>query len=286
MENKTTIQMTIRKGEQTETVRLPCDFLTIKVALYQIDVLKEPDEVTVQDVNATFQSDDALGQKLTAMIQPTDLLSDVDVAVYLLRAAPKPVREALSKMVLEDGVENIRDIVTQRDALVEQLGQCQQSYYFPLTCTFEDEESDYTPVEGYPEDLLRNADKIQKALQKDQSDLMDTMAIYFWTSNPETTASIQEKLVACVWDVEEREGRLYGKVEVTSTVPLDAIEGQAMKDWICGQNSDGLGEGFEQRPIETEWGDLYVHLWHSGNDYEIVTAEEMGVGQRFGMEMG
>lgn len=59
-----------------------------------------------------------------------------------------------------------------------------------------------------------------------------------------------------------------------------------MKDWICGQNSDGLGEGFEQRPIETEWGDLYVHLWHSGNDYVIVTVEEMGMGQHFGMEMG
>lgn len=278
--------MTIRKGEQTEAVRLPCDFLTIKVALYQMDVLKEPDEVTVQDVNATFQSDDALGQKLTAMIQPTDLLSDVDVAVHQMRASPKPVRADLSQMVLADAVANIRDIAIQRDALVEQLGQCQQSYYFPLTCTFEDEESDYTPVEGYLEDLLRNADKIQKALQRDQSDLMDTMAIYFWTSNPATTASIQEKLVACVWDVEEREGRLYGKVEVTSTAPLDPTEGQAMKDWICGQNSDGLGEGFEQQPIETEWGDLYVHLWHSGNDYEIVTAEEMKMRHGFDMEMG
>ena len=48
-----------------------------------------------------------------------------------------------------------------------------------------------------------------------------------------------------------------------------------MKEWISGQNSDGLGEGFEQRPIETEDGDLYVHFWNSGNDYRIVTDGEI-----------
>ena len=48
-----------------------------------------------------------------------------------------------------------------------------------------------------------------------------------------------------------------------------------MKEWISGQNSDGLGEGFEQRPIETEDGDLHVHFWNSGNDYRIVTDGEI-----------
>ena len=48
-----------------------------------------------------------------------------------------------------------------------------------------------------------------------------------------------------------------------------------MKDWISGQNSDGLGESYENRPIETEDGDLHVHFWHSGNDYFIVTDSEV-----------
>lgn len=280
------MEMTIRKGEQTETVKLPCDFWTIKVALYQMDVLKDPEEVTVADVNATFQSNDALGQKIIAMIQPTDSLSDVDVAVHQMRAAPKPVREALSKMILTNAVGNIQDIAIQRDALVEQLGQHRACYYFPLTCTIEDEEYDYAPVEGYPGDLLRNMDAIQTAIQKEQAYLIDTMAMHFWTRDPALTESIREKLLTCVWDVEVVNDRLYGKVEVLSTASLNPAEETAMKDWILGQNSDGLGEGFEQRPIETEWGDLYVHFWNSGDDYEIVTAEEMKMRQGFDMEMG
>lgn len=280
------MEMTIRKGEQSQTVKLPCDFLTIKVALYQIDVLKDPEKVTVEDVNATFQSEDELGQKIIALIQPTDLLSDVDMAVHQMRAAPKPVREALSQMILTDAVGNIQDIATQRDALIEQLGQHRACYYFPLTCTIEDEEYDYAPVDGYPGDLLRNMDAIHAAIQKEQDCLIDTMAMHFWTRDPALTESIQEKLLTCVWDVEVVNDRLYGKVEVLSTVSLNPAEETAMKDWILGQNSDGLGEGFEQRPIETEWGDLYVHFWNSGDDYEIVTAEEMKRNQSFDMEMG
>lgn len=280
------MEMTIRKGEQTETVKLPCDFFTIKVALYQMDVLKDPDEVTVADVNATFQSGDELGQKIIGMIQPTDSLSDVDVAVHQMRAAPKPVREALSQMLITDAVGNIQDIAIQRDALVEQSGQHRECYYFPLTCSIEDEEYDYAPVEGYPGDLLRNMDAIQTAIQKEQAYLIDTMAMHFWTRDPALTESIREKLLTCVWDVEVVNDRLYGKVDVVSTEQFAPLEEQAMKDWILGQNSDGLGEGFEQRPIETEWGDLYVHFWNSGDDYEIVTPEEMKMRQSFDMEMG
>lgn len=278
------MEMTIRKGAQSQTVRLPCDFLTIKVALYQMDVLKDPEEVTVADVNATFKSGDELGQKIIDMLQSTDSLADVDIALHLVWATSKPVREALSQMTLEDAVGNIVDIAIQRDALIEQLGQHRACYYFPLTCTIESEETDYMPEEGYPGDLLRNMDAIQSAIQKEQAYLIDTMAMHFWTRDPVLTQSIQEKLLTCIWDVEVVNDRLYGKVDVVSTEQFAPLEEQAMKDWILGQNSDGLGEGFEQRPIETEWGDLYVHFWNSGDDYEIVSAEEMT--QCFDMEMG
>lgn len=286
MEKKPTMEMTIRKGAQSQTVKLPCDFLTLKVALYQLDVLKGPEEVTVEDVGATFQSEDELGQKIVDMLQSMDSLVDVDIALHLVWAAPKPIREALSQMTLEDAVGNIVDIAIQRDALVEQLGEHRACYYFPLTCTIEDEEYDYAPVEGYPGDMLRNMDAIQTAIQREQAYLIDTMAMHFWTRDPALTESIQEKLLSCIWDVEVVNDRLYGKVDVVSTEQFAPLEEQAMKDWILGQNSDGLGEGFEQRPIETEWGDLYVHFWNSGDDYEIVTAEEMKRNQSFDMEMG
>ena len=43
---------------------------------------------------------------------------------------------------------------------------------------------------------------------------------------------------------------------------------------MSGQNSDGFGEGLEQRPIETEDGDLYVSMW-SSDHYFIYDENEM-----------
>ncbi len=75
--------------------------------------------------------------------------------------------------------------------------------------------------------------------------------------------------------MEEIRGQLYGCVEVTSTAPLTAQEDAAMKEWISGQNSDGLGEGFEQRPIETDYGDIYAHFWNGGDDYFVATEDAL-----------
>ena len=54
-----------------------------------------------------------------------------------------------------------------------------------------------------------------------------------------------------------------------------AEEKEKVREWVRGQNSDGFGEGLEQRPIETEDGDLYVSMWNSGDDYFIYDENEM-----------
>ncbi len=35
------------------------------------------------------------------------------------------------------------------------------------------------------------------------------------------------------------------------------------------------GEHFEQQPIDTEDGDLYVSFWNSGDNYSIMTRDEL-----------
>ena len=47
------------------------------------------------------------------------------------------------------------------------------------------------------------------------------------------------------------------------------------------------GEHFEQQPIDTEDGDLYVSFWNSGDDYAIMTQDELDAYiESQGMKMG
>ena len=88
--------------------------------------------------------------------------------------------------------------------------------------------------------------------------------------------------------VEVWEGELWGVLEVQTHGKLSAGE---MKELISeweGQCSDGWGEGFEQRPIKTGEGELYVSFWHSGSDFFIRPEQELKGEQTqgFGMQMG
>ena len=80
---------------------------------------------------------------------------------------------------------------------------------------------------------------------------------------------------------------LYGKIDCYLTEALTPEETERLRDAISGQNSDGLGEGFEQREIPIDDGDLYVSYWHSGDDYFLYTEDEMNeLAQANGLKFG
>ncbi len=267
------IKVTMHNGEEIQQRELPCDFLSLKVNLYQMNIMRSPSEVSVQDVQAEFVSRDPLGQKLIGLIRPDDTLADVDVAAHQIKAAPQPIQSTLGQMLMDDSFETIADIQNSRDRLREELCGARQCYYFPLACSMADENGEQ--YEADPAMLLSCTDKIQESLEWDQARDIDTMAMYFWCIDHKTNKAIKDKLLTIRWGVEEIRGQLYGCVEVTSTAPLNAVERMAMREWISGQNSDGLGEGFEQRPIETDSGDIYVHFWNAGEEYFIATEDEL-----------
>lgn len=90
--------------------------------------------------------------------------------------------------------------------------------------------------------------------------------------------SVNEKVRSVVFTAEERDNRLWGVAECCIAEALTPEEMFLLKDYIAGQASDGWGEGFEQREIPVEDGELYVHLWNFA-DWEILTEEEC-FGQR------
>jgi len=87
--------------------------------------------------------------------------------------------------------------------------------------------------------------------------------------------SVDAKVLSAFVDAEVYENMLWGVLKCTLKEPLTNEEIAALKEYASGQYSDGYGEGFEQRERKTEYGDLYVHFWHSGDDYCVLTEQEL-----------
>ena len=89
-----------------------------------------------------------------------------------------------------------------------------------------------------------------------------------------------------MWSASARCVTSNGKITASLTEPFTDEEREDFLSWVSGQNSDGLGEGFEQRPIEIRDGELYVHLWQPGDDYFLCTKDQIPIDQSDGQGMG
>ena len=118
------------------------------------------------------------------------------------------------------------------------------------------------------EQLTDYQELLEEKMKEYQIDNGKGMEQYFY-NNP----NIESKLESIVWSFEIFDNRLYGVTTVELTEPIDEDEINELRDWISGQNSDGLGEGFEQQDFDVDEGRLSVSLWDF-HDYFIYTEEE------------
>ena len=146
--------------------------------------------------------------------------------------------------------------------------------YMPLTADFypRDEwgDVDETGEEWDGRTLLDYEDQIQGALIRERVPEEAERGLMHWYDGAD---SLNAKVRSAVFTVEAREGRLWGAAECRTTGALSPQELEQLKDYLTGQAADGWGEGFEQRGIEVDGGELYVHLWQP-EDWSIQTEEE------------
>ena len=140
-------------------------------------------------------------------------------------------------------------------------------FYFPLTVSVR-ERGDYDWGDDYiyydGTFAYRHREAIENAL--DDEDMLE----YMWDDD-----GPKEKIKSMYWGFEAYKGCLYGKVEVELNAALTDEEAEQIKDYICGQNSDGLGEGFEQQEIRVAYDEeIYVHFWQWGDKYWIYDEDE------------
>lgn len=98
----------------------------------------------------------------------------------------------------------------------------------------------------------------------------DLMPYFSEKRNP----GIKAKVLSAIPSVELRDGELMGCTMVRLKEPLDKAEMSALQEYLLGQFSDGWGERFEQREIQTADGALYVHFWEAESfSFEVVPVQ-------------
>ena len=167
--------------------------------------------------------------------------------------------------------EQLEKIGAKVVPVTEPMTLFKQRYYCPLQLVvFELDEYGDAQDDGYVFDGKYAAhfeDDIKELLGREHS---------YEGCDPKSMASYQDnpKVLSTEWDVENVRGTLYGVIRVGLAAKLSASEEEKLKAWITGQNSDGFGEGLEQRPFETDDSEFYVSFWNSDSGYFVKNESE------------
>lgn len=155
--------------------------------------------------------------------------------------------------------------------------------YMPLTVT-QYEQDEWGSWDEYPSELdedtaLAYQDQILAAILKERMpEETERGLMKYYHEND----SVNEKVQSLFFTVEQIGDRLMGVAECRVQGDLSNIEIAQLKEYVTGQASDGFGEGFEQRPIKVSDGEIYVSLWNSDKNWNIMTQEELSNSQQMG----
>lgn len=116
------------------------------------------------------------------------------------------------------------------------------------------------PEELSPSEAVYYMDEILSAIEKEKlpSEGDRGLMVYFYDDQ-----ALSEKIYSLHPTVEEWNGKLWGVMVAEVYGELTEAETDKLLDFAVGQMSDGWGEGFEQRPIKTDDGEIFVSFWNS-----------------------
>ena len=195
-------------------------------------------------------------------------LADANMLAFMVDNAKPDFHSKLEQNLLQDQYGSMQEVIDAIKRMLYESGPVKAVFYCPLVGEVTDDEGFSSPVDGR---FLRSYQwAVEEALDADTTNDEMDMAEFF-----DEDDAVKAKLVSAKWGVDVYRGQLFGRIVCSLKEKLTDAETEILTEWISGQNSDGYGEHFEQQPIDTEDGNLFVSFWNSGDNYSIMTRNEL-----------
>ena len=262
----------IRNKENTLVLELPHSIYDIYDKLRSIGIRQSPKQIPLtdnedEDIGVKLFSESDFGQHLLLTLNEKNTIADTNMLTFVVLAADTDIKEKLEQNVLHDQYGSMDEVISAVRQMTQDAGPVKAVFFCPLVGNIDEGDGDmFTVGDSY---LADSADEISDALKDYTANDENDMAAYYNEDD-----GVSEKLTSAVWSVEMHGDRLFGRIDCSLKEALTAEETEALRDWVTGQCSDGLGEGFEQQPIDTMDGQLFVSFWNSGDDYAMMTESE------------
>ena len=260
----------IRNKENTLVLELPHSIYDIYEKLQSVGIMRSPKQIPLtdsEDIGVKLFSDNDFGNHLLLTLSEDNSLADANLLTYIVQNASEDIKETLEQDVLYDQYGSMNEVVAAVRQMTQDAGPVKAVFFCPLVGNIDEGDGDmFTVGDSY---LADSVDEIADALNRYTANDENDMATYYNKDD-----GVSEKLTSAVWSVELHGGRLFGRIDCSLKEALTAEETEALRDWLIGQCSDGLCEGFEQQPIDTMDGELFVSFWNSGDDYAMMTEDE------------
>ena len=262
----------IRNKENTLVLKLPHSIYDIYEKLQSIGIMQPPKQISLtdnegEDIGVKLFSESDFGRHLLLTLNEKNSIADANMLTLVIGAASEDIKEELEQNILYDQYGSMDEVINAVREMTQDAGPVKAVFFCPLVGNIDEGDGDmFTVGDSY---LADSADEIADALNRYTANDENDTATYYNKDD-----GVSEKLTSAVWSVELHGGRLFGRIDCSLKEALTAEETEALRDWLIGQCSDGLCEGFEQQPIDTMDGELFVSFWNSGDEYAMMTESE------------
>ena len=275
----------IRNKDNTLVLELPHSIYDIYEKLQSIGIMQPPKQIPLtdnegEDIGVKLFSESDFGQHLLLTLNEKNSIADANMLTLVIGAASEDIKEELEQNILYDQYDSMDEVISGVRQMTQNAGPVKAVFFCPLVGNIDEGDGDmFTVGDSY---LADSADEISDVLKEYTANDENDMATYYNKDD-----GVSQKLTSAVWSVELHGGRLFGRIDCSLKEALTAEETEALRDWLTGQCSDGLGEGFEQQPLDTLDGELFVSFGNSGDDYAMMTESEIDdYRQQNEMQMG